>query len=545
MESRRIIRIPGRADKIIAFIERLPIVDGPAYGKRFKLDPFQEQWIRETYEPHWEDTGRLVVKRSALTCARKNAKSYVVAGLLLANLVGPLSVPNGQIFSCALDREQASAIFHMCRKMIEMTPALQRYLKVSAANKRIAVVRNDCQGRGSTYQALSAEASSKHGLGSTFFVYDELGEARDDELLNTMLDGQQAPAEPMAIAISTQNPDPEHCFSKWIASGSAELDRPIEARSNPYILAHVHAAPMGCDLMDRDAWIAANPTLLTWKSFEPIELAAKQAKENPSLEQNFRRRYLNQPVAKEQSLIASADWRRCEDPNTALVPGEKIILAYDGAIRTDLAALVAISVENGSRVQAWAWKPSDELAAHGKRDHPMDPARYETWVKKGWLETSPGRSIDPLVVAQRVAELYSEYEVVGLAYDRWKIDEFIRCLDQVGLVASTDGAYGLKLFTWGQGFRDMTPAIDALEHAVVQGELRHNGAAPLSWCVLNAIKTEDAAGNRKLDKSKSSFRIDLAVALAMACGLKARLKDDPAVTSPWEDPNFSIRTGSW
>jgi phage terminase large subunit-like protein len=461
--------------------------------------------------------------------------------LLLANLVGPLAVPNGQIFSCALDREQASAIFHMCRKMIEMTPRLQRYLKVGTAQKVIAVVRSDCRGRGSRYQALSAEASSKHGLGSSFFVYDELGEARDDELLNTMLDGQQAPAEPMAIAISTQNPDPEHCFQKWLRDGSAELDRPIEERSNPYVVAHIHAAPLGCDIMDREAWVAASPTLKTWKSWEPTELAALQAKENPSLEQNFRRRYLNQPVAKEQSLIAAADWRRCEDKSTALVPGEAIYLAYDGAIRTDLAALVAISVSNGTRVKAWCWKPSDYLGEHGKRDHPMDPARYRTWVDRGLMLTSPGRSIDPAVIAMKVAELFSEYEVVSLAYDRWKIDEFIRALDQIGLASQIGDGGGLRLVPWGQGFRDMSPAIDALEHAIVQGELKHDGGAPLNWCVTNAIKTEDAAGNRKLDKSKSSFRIDLAVALAMACGLKARDRAEQAPVNPWEDPTFSLR----
>jgi phage terminase large subunit-like protein len=38
----------------------------------------------------------------------------------------------------------------------------------------------------------------------------------------------------------------------------------------------------------------------------------------------------------------------------------------------------------------------------------------------------------------------------------------------------------------------------------------------------NAMAITDPAGNRKLDKSKSRFRIDGAVALAMAVGLKAR-----------------------
>jgi phage terminase large subunit-like protein len=48
----------------------------------------------------------------------------------------------------------------------------------------------------------------------------------------------------------------------------------------------------------------------------------------------------------------------------------------------------------------------------------------------------------------------------------------------------------------------------------------------LSWCVGNAIAVTDPAGGRKLDKSKARFRIDGAVALAMAMGLKAREQQD-------------------
>jgi phage terminase large subunit-like protein len=40
-------------------------------------------------------------------------------------------------------------------------------------------------------------------------------------------------------------------------------------------------------------------------------------------------------------------------------------------------------------------------------------------------------------------------------------------------------------------------------------------------CAANAIIVEDAAGNRKMDKSKSTGRIDGMVSLAMAVGVMA------------------------
>lgn len=531
MKAPVITRNKARADRVIAFIEQLPLVDGTAVGQSFVVDPFHEDFIRAIYEPEYED-GRRVVRRAGLSAARKTAKSYLVSGLLLANLIGPEAVPNGQIFSCAVDREQAAVIFHMCRKMIEMRPALQKYLKVIPSTKTIVVTRSDVKGRGSVYRALSSESGTKHGLGSSFFVYDELGEARDDELLNTMLDGQQAVASPLAVAISTQNPDPNHAFSLWMARGLSGDD--------PTVVARLHAADPDCDLMDRDQWIKANPCLLTWKSFEPIETAAREAVALPGKEQNFRRRYLNQQISQHTSLIATADWKDCASDDAALRPGEPIYLAYDGAIRTDLAALVAVSVEDGSRVEAWCFKPADLLEEQGRRDH-NDSTRYRRWADGGWIKAVPGRSIDPMAVALKIAELTSTYEVRGLAYDRWKIDELLRCLDQVGLEAQKGSGSGLRIVDWGQGFRDMSPAIDAFEHAVLEGELKHSSNPVLNWCVLNAIAISDPAGNRKLDKSKTTMRIDAAVALAMALGLKARDRTVAEPVSPWDDPNFTLK----
>ena len=68
----------------------------------------------------------------------------------------------------------------------------------------------------------------------------------------------------------------------------------------------------------------------------------------------------------------------------------------------------------------------------------------------------------------------------------------------------------------------MGPAIDALEGAIVDRKLVHPNHPILNWNLANAIATMDPAGNRKLDKDKARFRIDGAVALAMALGLRAR-----------------------
>ena len=123
-------------------------------------------------------------------------------------------------------------------------------------------------------------------------------------------------------------------------------------------------------------------------------------------------------------------------------------------------------------------------------------------------------------------ELDEIYNVVGIAFDRWWIDTLMKVFDRLGIDAYYDdgGDYpeGFRFVEWGQGYKDMAPAVDALDKAVAARTLRHFGHPILTWCFSNAVATLDPAGNRKLDKSKVRFRIDGAVAVTMALGLKAR-----------------------
>jgi len=76
----------------------------------------------------------------------------------------------------------------------------------------------------------------------------------------------------------------------------------------------------------------------------------------------------------------------------------------------------------------------------------------------------------------------------------------------------------LPLIEWGQGFKDMAPALDALEAELLNGRVAHGNHPVLSMCAANACVTKDPTGARKLDKSRTTGRIDGMQALAMAMG---------------------------
>lgn len=482
------------------------------------MRPFQVLFIRAIYEPHSivNRHQRRLVRRAVLSIARKNGKTALIAALVLVHLVGPEAERNGEIYSAANDREQAAQVFKVAQQIVQADPELQEHVKVIPSTKTLV-----CMGNGSFYRAVSAEVGTKHGLNPTVVIYDELAQSKNRDLYDVLDTSMGARAEPLFITISTQSNDPEHILSKLIDDGLSGAD--------PTTVCHLYAADEECELMDEEGWYKANPALGDFRSLQDLAVLAAKAVRLPAEEPKFRNLYLNQRVSPTSSLIARADWiKRAGDARWE--PGERVYLALDLSAKNDLTALVGVSAENGSRVAAWFWKPQDLLEDHERRDR----VPYLKWVDQEWITASPGRAIHPRSVANKIAELTSQFDVLGLAYDRWQIDHLLREFDEVGLQAHKDGdeGDGLRLVPWGQGYKDMSPAIDALETDVMQDELVHGSNPVLTWNMANAVATMDPAGNRKLDKAKARFRIDGAVSLAMAEGLKARERatlDAPSV----------------
>ncbi len=150
--------------------------------------------------------------------------------------------------------------------------------------------------------------------------------------------------------------------------------------------------------------------------------------------------------------------------------------------------------------------PRKTLAERAKTDR----VPYDVWVRQGLLRTTPGASVDYSFVVSDIAEIISDFDISSMAFDRWRIDQFRKEADDIGLT--------LPLIEFGQGFKDMGPAVDTLESLMLNGRVRHGMNPVLTMCAVNAVIVKDAAGNRKLDKSKATGRIDGMVAMTMSIG---------------------------
>ncbi len=481
-----------RGERVIAFIERYCLIpDGAQVGKPIKLAEFQRKFILAVYDnPHG-------TRRAYLSIGRKNGKTALIACLLLAHLVGPEAKLNAQLVSGALSRDQAALVFNLASKMVQLSPELSKIIRIVPSGKRLIGLPMNTE-----YKALAAEGRTAHGLSPVLAILDEIGQVRgpQNDFVDAITTSQGAHEAPLLLVISTQAPTDADLMSIL-------LDDAIRSQ-DPKIVCHLYAAPDDCELMDREAWQAANPALGLFRSEQDVEEQARQAERMPATENTFRVLTLNQRRNMVSAFVSPGIWKAGNGEPEALDG-----LVYGGldlSATTDLTALV-LTCRRGDvlSVHPFFWMPQDSVVEAAKRDR----APYDVWVRQGCLRTTPGKVIDYDFVARDIGQICAGLNVGKIAFDRWRMDRMKGALERQGVE--------LPLQEFGQGYQSMSPALDALEADLLAERVRHGGHPVLTMCAANAVAVPDPAGNRKLDKSKATGRIDGMVALAMAEGVEA------------------------
>ena len=88
---------------------------------------------------------------------------------------------------------------------------------------------------------------------------------------------------------------------------------------------------------------------------------------------------------------------------------------------------------------------------------------------------------------------------------------------------------GFTVVAFGQGFKDMSPPTKELMRLTLEQKLAHGGNEVLRWMMDNVYIRTDPAGNIKMDKEKSTEKIDGAIALVMALSRALNAKPTDSV----------------
>ena len=489
-----------KARRVVRFIECLKHTKGEFHGKPFKLLPWQEKVIRDVFGTvRDEDPSMRQYTTAYIEIPKKQGKSELGAALALNMLIND-DEWKAEVYSCASDRQQAAIVFDVAVDMVRQNPTLSRLIKIISSTKRMVY-----QPTGSIYQVLSSEVATKHGMNVSACIFDELHTQPTRALYDVMTQGSgDARKQPLWFFLTTAGTD--HNSVCWEVHQKA-LDILEGRKHDPRFYPVVYGLPDDADWQNEQNWYKCNPSLGYTITIDKVRDAYRKALETPADENMFRQLRLNQWVKQSVRWMPMDKWDECGAP---VIPGDlegRVCYAgLDLSSTSDLTTLVLVFPPSDESepyiVLPFFWLPEETLPLRVRRDHVM----YDVWEKQGFLQTTEGNVVHYGFIEKFICELGEKYNIREIAYDRWNATQMVQNLEDDGFT----------MIPFGQGFRDMSPPTKELMRLVLEHRLAHGGHPVLRWNMDNAFVRTDPAGNLKIDKQKSTEKVDGAVALVMA-----------------------------
>jgi phage terminase large subunit-like protein len=186
--------------------------------------------------------------------------------------------------------------------------------------------------------------------------------------------------------------------------------------------------------------------------------------------------------------------------------GRLCYAGLDLASSIDIAAFVLVFPDEMGffDVVPYMWVPEDRIQ---ERVH-TDKVPYDAWVRDGHLIATEGNVIHYDRIEADIEELGKRYNIAEIGFDRWGAVQISQHLSDMGFT----------VVPFGQGFKDMSPPTKEFQKLIMSQKIRHNANPVMRWMFDNIAIRTDPAENVKMDKSRSTERIDGMVATVMGLG---------------------------
>ncbi len=489
-----------KAARVTGFIECLKHTKGEFHGKPFHLLPWQKKIIQDVFGTvREEDPSMRQFTTAYIEIPKKQGKSELGAAIALNMLVND-DEWKAEVYSCASDRQQAAIVFDVAVDMVKQSPALLKRIKIIPSMKRMVY-----QPTGSIYQVLSSEVATKHGLNVSACIFDELHTQPTRALYDVMTQGSgDARKQPLWFLLTTAGTDRNSiCWEVHQKAQDILEGRKADQRFYPVIF----GLPDDADWTSEENWYKANPSIGHTITIDKVRDAFHKAQETPADENMFRQLRLNQWVKQSIRWMPMDKWDECGGVvNPYEMEGRVCYAGLDLSSTSDLTTFVLVFPPDDESepytVLPFFWLPEETLPLRVRRDHVM----YDQWERQGYILTTEGNVVHYGFIEKFICDLGERYNIREIAYDRWNATMMVQQLEDDGFV----------MVPFGQGFKDMSPPTKELMRIVLERNLNHGGHLVLRWNMDNAFVRTDPAGNLKIDKEKSTEKVDGAVALVMA-----------------------------
>lgn len=496
------------------FRDILRLNGGDAEGEPFILLPWQQFIVGSLFGWKAPDGSRRF-RKAFVETGKGSGKSPIAAGIGLYMQTAD-GEPRAEIYAAAAKKDQAKVLFKDAVAMVEQSPELAERLTMSGGQEKHNIAH---LASGSFFRPISSESRGRGQSGPRphCALLDEIHEHPSDAMVEFMVAGTKGRRQALIFMITNSGSDRTgvcyhyHDYGAKICSGALQDDA---------FFAYISSLDDGDDpFRDKTCWPKANPSLGVTIKEKYLEEQVTQAIGMPSKQNIVLRLNFCRWTDSDAAWIGREQWEQIErDVDIDEFRGRRCFAAIDLSGRLDLTALALAFLADDGTIDAAVefWTPADTMEDRGQRDN----VTYSQWARDRFLTAVPGKSIDYGFVANRIGEVDGLFDLQSLAYDRWRIDDLHRELSDAGVGAwkASEAATGsgIKLVEFGQGFKDMGPAVDDIEEAILNKKLRVRKNPVLYWNAASAVLEADPAGSRKFSKRRATGRIDGLVALAMA-----------------------------
>lgn len=489
------------ADRAVGFIEHyITHVKGEWMRQPMILEDWQKDeiirplfgWKRKSDDLRKHQTAYIEIPR-------KNTKSTMAAfiGLLLL-----LSDKEGapEIYAAAGDKKQADIVFNIASQMVEQSPALSN--RVEVLKKSLFVPSSY-----GTFQSITSAPDTKFGSNPSGIIVDELHIHKNRELLDSLSSGTGSRRQPLTIIITTAGIRgkgnvgwEEHLYATKVKDGTL---------TDETYLSVIHCADEKPDDKGIEYYFLkstikkANPNYPISPKADFFEKEIQRVRNAPINLNSYLRFHLNIWTSSEKGFIPPDVWDACNLGKLTEKDfyHKDVIAALDLSNKKDFTAFGILNPETYEFLP-YFWIPKLNLQNRNMR------RQIEGWVQAGYAEVTDGNVIDYKAIIHKIRELSSKMNFIEIAYDPWNKTEVVVELEEEEV----------NMVEFRQGWVTMSPAIKELEQAVLTKKLNHGGNPVLKWMNSNVTLKEDPAGNIKLDKAKSTEKIDGMIVLTMCVG---------------------------
>jgi len=279
-------------------------------------------------------------------------------------------------------------------------------------------------------------------------------------------------------------------------------------------------------------WKMANPAYPVSPTKSFLEGLVSEAEHSEESLVEFLIKHLNVWQEKAKTWIKAKVWTANQSKigftKLKELKNKKCYAGLDLSSNKDITALVLIFYDEltGYDVIPYFWIPKDNMQERAR----IDKVSYLDWYRDKLIKATEGNVVDYDFLEKDIMRLCQFFDVQMIGYDTWNSSDLVRRLTDNDVTDLVPIRQGISL----------SASNKQIETLALQGKLNHGNHAVLKWMCSNVVIHKDSNDNYKIDKDKSTEKVDGMVALSMALAMAIADRKEEEKTNVYEERGLRI-----